>query len=72
MKIARPTLPVSTAASSANKGARSRSPGVTLKVAAMNWETAWATSMTRAHHHNEDAAAVNPSTSRGTISRQPD
>ena len=38
----------------------------------MNWETAWATSMTRAHHHKDDAAAVSPSTSRGTISRQPD
>ena len=38
----------------------------------MNWETAWATSMTRAHHHREEAAAVRPSTSRGTISRQPD
>ncbi len=45
---------------------------MTLRVAAMNWETAWATSMTRAHHHRDDAAATRPNTSRGTISRQPD
>ena len=38
----------------------------------MNWETAWATSMTRAHHQRDDAAAVSPRTKRGTISRQPD
>ena len=67
-----PVLAACTAVSSGSRGARSRSPGVTSRDAAMNWETAWATSMTRAHHHREDAAAVRPSTSRGTISRQPD
>ena len=72
MNTASPVLAVSTAASRGNKGARSRAPGVTCNDAAMNWETAWATSMTRAHHHSEDAAAVSPSTRRGTISRQPD
>ena len=73
MNTASPVLAVSTAASSANNGARSRSPGVKFRETAMKPETASATSMTRAHHHKDDAAAVRPSTRRGTIiSRQPD
>ena len=72
MNTARPVLAVSTAVSSANNGARSRSPGVTFRETAMKPETASATSMTRAHHQRDEAAAVRPSTSRGTISRQPD
>ena len=72
MNTASPVLAAWTAVSSGSRGARNRSPGVTLRDAAMNWETAWATSMTRAHHHNDEAAAVRPSTSLGTISRQPD
>ena len=72
MNTASPVLAAITAFSSGSRGARSRSPGVTFSSAAMNWDTAWATSMTKAHHHSDDAAAVRPSTSRGTISRQPD
>ena len=72
MNTARPVLAACTAFSSGSSGALSRSPGVTFSSAAMNWDTAWATSMTRAHHQSEDAAAVRPSTRRGTISRQPD
>ena len=45
---------------------------MTFSSAAMNPDTASATSMTRAHHQRDEAAAVRPSTSRGTISRQPD
>ena len=47
------------------------SPGVTFREKAMKPDTASATSMTRAHHHRDDAAATSPSTRRGTISRHP-
>ena len=45
---------------------------MTFSETAMKPDTASATSMTRAHHQRDEAAAVRPSTSRGTISRQPD
>ena len=72
MNTASPGLAVSTAARRANNGARSRSPGVTSRETAMKPETASATSMTRANHHKDDAAAVRPRTRRGAISRHPD
>ena len=72
MNTARPVLAACTAFSKGSRGARKRSPGVTFSSAAMKPEVASATSMTRAHHQRDDAAAVRPSTRRGTISRQPD
>ena len=65
MNTASPVLAAMTAFSSGSRGARNRSPGVTLREAAMNWDVAWATSMTKAHHHSEEAAAVRPSTKPG-------
>ena len=37
----------------------------------MNPETAWATSITSAHHQSDAAAATTPNTRRGISSRQP-
>ena len=71
MKMAMPTLPASTAVSSVRSVVLSRSPAVTPRDAAMKPDTASATSMMRAHHHNDVAAATRPSTRRGTISRHP-
>ena len=66
-----PTDPDCTAVSSVFSGALSRSPGVTSSSTATNPDTPSATSITRAHHHSDVAAATSPSTRRGTISRQP-
>ena len=66
-----PTLPACTAMRNVFSGALSRSPGLTFISAAMKPDTACATSMTRAHHHSDDAAATRPRTSLGNISRQP-
>ena len=66
-----PTLPACTAVISVLSVERSMSPGVTPREKAMKPETASATSMTRAHHHRDDAAATRPKTRRGTISRHP-
>ena len=71
MKMAMPTLTASTAVSSVRSVERSRSPAVTPRDAAMKPDTASATSMMRAHHQRDVAAATRPNTSRGTISRQP-
>ena len=66
-----PTLPACTAVRNVLRGALSRSPGLTFISAAMKPETAWATSMTRAHHHSDDAAATSPRTRRGINSLHP-
>ena len=71
IRMAMPTLPACTAVSSVLSDALSRSPAVTPSDAAMNPDTASATSMTRAHHHKDVAAATRARTRRGTISRQP-
>ena len=66
-----PTLPACTAVRNVSRGALRRSPGVTFISAATKPDTASATSMTRAHHHRDDAAATRPRTRRGTVSRHP-
>ena len=66
-----PTLPASTAVIRVRSVERSMSPAVTFRETAIKPDTASATSRTRAHHQRDDAAATSPSTSRGTISRQP-